>query len=130
MFNCSEQYFMYVKCLTFDPLNVEHLSLILKTTSATNVKKLGRQIKNYNNSTWNKIRYDVMKKGLIGKFTQNNDLKQKLLKTGEKKLYEASKNDNIWGIGFYADSAVHTDPSLYGQNLLGKCLMDVRNLLK
>jgi len=50
----------------------------------------------------------------------------KLKLTGNKNLYEASKTDKIWGIGFDADQAVKTDKKFYGTNLLGQALMTVR----
>ena len=40
------------------------------------------------------------------KFNQNEIIKQKLLETKPKLLYEASKNDKIWGIGFYDNDAI------------------------
>ena len=50
----------------------------------------GRQVKNYNDDVWNNERYEIMKNGLRLKFSQNLDLKQSLLATGNKNLYEAS----------------------------------------
>jgi len=39
-----------------------------------------------------------MKKALILKFSQNEDIKKILLEINNKILYEASKFDKIWGI--------------------------------
>ena len=55
---------------------------------------------------------------------------QQLLQTGDKHLYEAAKNDKIWGIGYYAKDAIHQDPSTFGQNLLGTLLMRLRTEFK
>lgn len=126
-FNCSEQYFMYRKCLTFEPTNKSLIKEILKETSATKVKKLGRKVKNYDDDIWSKLRYGIMVEALRLKFSQNEDIKQKLINTGGKTLYEASKYDKIWGIGFYAVKAINIDKKLYGTNLLGKALMQVRD---
>ncbi len=128
-FNCSEQYFMYYKCLTFDKDNLSLLSKILHETSPPKIKRFGRQVNNYNDDTWNEIRYNVMLKGLILKFSQNNDLKEQLLSTNPKFLYEASPIDKIWGIGFTATDAVNKEKTTFGQNLLGKALMETRNYL-
>lgn len=122
---CSEQYFMYQKCLLFNPDNKKLLQQILKSTNQHEIKQCGRKVKNYNDEIWNDKRYKIMKKGLLLKFT-DKDLKQKLLSTGDKKLYEASKYDKIWGIGYSPEDAIDTDEKYFGQNLLGKCLMDVR----
>jgi predicted NAD-dependent protein-ADP-ribosyltransferase YbiA (DUF1768 family) len=44
-------------------------------------------------------------------------------------LYEASKYDKIWGIGFYGIDAINADKNKFGRNLLGKALMEIRNEL-
>lgn len=125
-FTCSEQYLMYYKCIFFDPLNDKLLDAILKETSPTKIKKLGRQVKNYNDDDWDALRYYVMVKGLRLKFNQNDIIKIELLNTGNKNLYEASPFDKIWGIGFNAVNATSTDKKKFGRNLLGKALMQVR----
>ena len=128
-YNCSEQYFMYAKCKTFNPDNEHLLRDILKETSATKIKLYGRQVKNYDDSIWNEKRYGIMLDALRLKFNQNPSIKQKLLLTKGKILYEASKNDKIWGIGFYDADAITTDKSKFGTNLLGKALMEIRDEL-
>ena len=126
IFNCNEQYFMYHKCLTFDKDNDVLLNKILNETKPFLVKKLGRQVKNFDEKKWEKLRYEIMKNGLFLKFTQNETLKQKLKETGNKTIYEASPFDKIWGIGFSCISAQNKDKSLYGRNLLGNALMEIR----
>lgn len=71
-----------------------------------------------------------MKKALILKFSQNEDIKKILLETNNKILYEVSKFDKIWGIGYSPDKVINVDKNKFGKNLLGLCLMEVRNLLK
>ena len=125
-FNCSEQYFMYMKCLTFDPTNKVLLINILNETNPGKVKYYGRQVKNFYCDLWNTKRSDVMMDALYYKFSQNNDIRKKLIQTGDKLLYEAAKNDKIWGIGFYSNEALSIDRLYYGKNLLGECLMMTR----
>ncbi|KAI0142765.1 DUF1768-domain-containing protein [Xylariaceae sp. FL1272] len=48
-----------------------------------------------------------------------------LLATGDRELVEASPLDRIWGIGFGARNAPKCRER-WGMNLLGKCLMEVR----
>lgn len=88
-----------------------------------------RKIKNFDKKLWDQHKFNIVKKGNYYKFSQNSDLKNILLNTGNKILTEASSYDNIWGIGFSELDAVTTDPSKYGENLLGKVLMDVRSEL-
>jgi ribA/ribD-fused uncharacterized protein len=126
-FCCNEQYFMYHKAKLFD---TSLLVSILKETSATKIKALGRSVKNYDDSIWNEHKLNIMINGLRLKFQQNKKLLEELLSTNNKILYEASKNDKIWGIGFYTDKAITVNPNKYGQNLLGEALMIIRNELK
>lgn len=39
----------------------------------------------------------IMKRGLVYKFSQNKDLLERLLQTGNKKLVERSDKDSYWG---------------------------------
>jgi len=125
---CSEQYFIYHKCKTFDPNNHILLQTILTEKSATKIKKCGRQLQNYDDTIWKDKRYNIMLEALRLKFNQNEIIKQKLLETKPKTLYEASKNDKIWGIGFYDKDAIH-NKSKFGKNLLGNALMVIRTEL-
>lgn len=78
---------------------------------------------------WETRKFDVVYQGTYCKFTQNPDLKKKLLETGERELVEASPTDKIWGIGYLAEFAeIHRKQ--WGSNLLGKALMSVRERLK
>tara|TARA_B100001175_G_scaffold109851_1_gene93311 strand:+ start:985 stop:1479 length:495 start_codon:yes stop_codon:yes gene_type:complete len=129
-FNCSEQYFMYYKCITFDPTNEKLLNMILKETNPVKIKALGRKVQNFDESIWNSKKYFIMLNGLYYKFSQNPLLKDTLLKTDNKILYEAAPRDKIWGIGFSAEKAVNIDISKYGSNLLGIALMELRTKFK
>lgn len=126
-FSCTEQYLMFMKAKTFEPTNIALQNYIMNESHPVKIKKLGRSVKNYDDNLWNAIRYDVMKSGLRLKFGQNNVLKNLLIETGDKTLYEASKYDKIWGIGFYPHEAINTDKKLFGENLLGNALMDIRD---
>jgi len=128
-YNCSEQYFMYHKCKIFDPKNNILLETIITETSATKIKKYGRQVQNFNDIIWKEKRFNIMLEALRLKFNQNEIIKQKLLETKPKILYEASKNDRIWGIGYYDKDAMQIDKSKFGENLLGNALMEIRSEL-
>jgi ribA/ribD-fused uncharacterized protein len=127
-FNCSEQYFMYYKCLTFDKENKPLLEAILNEKSPIKIKNFGRQVKNYNDKVWGEKRYQVMVKALHLKFSQNKEIKDLLISTKEKILFEASPFDKIWGIGYDGKTAVSMiDKTKFGKNLLGQALMEIRN---
>ena len=133
-YNCSEQYFMKKKQELFDPLNIELANKILSCTNPHDIKKYGRQVKNYINDIWNEKRYEIMKQALRLKFNQNEDLKNKLKQTGNKKLYEASPYDNIWGTGFNSEitlqKILENKENELGQNLLGLALEEIRSDLQ
>jgi len=132
-YNCSEQYFMKKKQELFDPTNISLANNILTNNIPAEIKKFGRQVKNYNENIWNTMRYDIMKNGLRLKFTQNLDIKQKLINTNSKKLFEASPYDRIWGTGYNAVDTLHfiekNEGYKLGTNLLGKALEEIRNEL-
>ena len=65
------------------------------------------------------------------KFKGNGDLRDFLLDTGDKILVEASPYDTIWGIGMKEDNPDCLIPRNWkGENLLGFCLMEVRNYVR
>jgi ribA/ribD-fused uncharacterized protein len=71
---------------------------------------------------WDKVKFEVMLKCLRIKFAQPG-LKEILLKTGERPIYEDSPSDKIWGTGTLKGSGP-------GRNLLGIALMQVRSEIK
>jgi ribA/ribD-fused uncharacterized protein len=127
---CSEQYFMYKKCQTFDPSNNILLEAILNEKSASKIKLYGRKVQNYNDIIWKEKRYNIMIEALRLKFNQNEEIKKKLINTESKILYEASKYDKIWGIGFNDIDAIKVQKNKFGENLLGKALMEIRSELR
>ena len=130
-YNCAEQYMMAQKAKMFkaDAL----YKSILSETSPRKMKSMGRKIPNYDSKTWDACRSDIVTKANLAKFSQNPDLRQKLLDTELRVLIEASPTDKIWGVGMDAKDLVkRTDQQVLdigmklGQNLLGKALMTVR----
>lgn len=85
-------------------------------------KKLGRQIRPWNETKWIANREDVMFQILKDKLQSNPDLVQKLKSTGVADLVEASASDAIWGAG-----TVDATNGYEGLNLLGKAWMRVRD---
>ena len=73
----------------------------------------------------------VAMRGLLAKFSQHDDLRQKLLGTGDAYLVECARSDRRWacGIGLYDDDRRDID-RWKGKNILGFALMEVRESLK
>ncbi|EFC47831.1 hypothetical protein NAEGRDRAFT_31328 [Naegleria gruberi] len=125
----TEQGMMYGKAKLFG--DDEVAKDILANTSPSNAKQLGRMVSNFTDDMWNQNRELIMKRHLYAKFSQNEDIKQTLLSTGDKILAEASPNDAIWGIGMREHEAIETHPSKWpGLNLLGKLLTEVKQELR
>lgn len=117
---------MYQKAVSFNDNDIA--DEILKTSDVRKIKELGRKVKGYNNIIWNGIRQIVIYNGLLEKFSQNEELKKRLLSTENKFLAECAVQDKIWGIGLSMDDERRFDISQWqGQNLLGFALMRVRN---
>ena len=100
---------------------------ILRTRSPKECKQLGRQVSNFDPSTWDTVRYEVLLTAIRAKFSQNRELKQALINTGDSIIAEASPYDDIFGIKMTAEEALQVSPDQWrGQNILGRALMDVR----
>ena len=127
MFNFSEQCFMYQKALLFNDFEIAEQ--ILNETDVRQIKALGRKVKDFDNELWDKHKEDFMYNACYAKFSQNDELKDFLLNTGNREIVEASPVDNIWGTGFSSDRAMENIDK-WGQNLLGKTLMKVRAELR
>lgn len=129
IYNCAEQYMMAEKARLFNDKTILHK--ILTNVHPKQQKELGRIVKNYNENTWQNNRIKIVIDGNIAKFSQNLELKEQLLATGESILVEASPVDSIWGIGLNSNHPDSGDPYKWkGLNLLGFCLTTVREFLK
>lgn len=128
-YSSMEQYMMYQKALLFDDMEIA--GQILNTTNARKIKALGRCVKNYEDILWNGMRQLIVYQGLLEKFQQNIELKEKLLATQDYILAECAVQDKIWGIGLSMKDERRFDLNEWqGQNLLGFSLMRVRTVLK
>jgi len=125
-YKSAEHWMMAEKARLFnDKLTLEK---ILKADSPALVKKLGREIENFNDDIWIKNRFEIVVKGNYHKFSQNTDLKNYLINTKNRVLAEASPVDNIWGIGMSADNKDVENPYCWnGLNLLGFAIMKARD---
>ncbi len=127
-FSSMEQYMMYKKAECFK--DKDTAKKILATDDVARIKALGRLVSNYNGSYWNGVRQIIVYEGLLAKFSQNEDLKERLKSTGNDILAECAVRDKIWGIGLSMKNPDRFDIDKWnGQNLLGYALMMVRERL-
>jgi len=127
-YTSTEQYMMANKALLFNDREI--YEKIMKNKNPSTIKNLGRSIKNFDANIWLKNRENIVFNGNLLKFSQNLNLKTKLISTYPLMLVEASPYDKIWGIGLSESQAIKTDPCNWpGENLLGKTLVKVRDQL-
>ena len=76
---------------------------------------------------WEEVKDNIMYEICKAKFTQNADLKQKLLSTGKEYLEEGTTgwHDNYWG-----NCNCDKCKDIVGKNKLGKILMKIREELR
>lgn len=128
-FHNTEQAFMWQKANFFRDNKITQLAGT--ETNPREVKKLGRMVAKYDDKLWTTVKFGYMVYVNYLKFKQNAYDGLVLITTGNKILVEASPYDCIWGVGLGQDDDLILDEKNWkGQNLLGKALMEVRNILK
>ncbi len=128
-YHTTEQYMMASKARLFGDEEVFNEIMVADTPSE--YKKLGRKIHGFEQGLWDANKYDIVVKGNKAKFSQNSNIREFLLSTGDAIIAEASPYDTIWGIGLGREDAQKgTVEQWQGENLLGCALMEVRYWLR
>lgn len=118
-FNCVEQGMMFFKAQMFE--DKEIMAKVMAEKWPPNQKRLGRQVKNFDQKVWDERKYDLVRELCWNKFGQNEDLGKFLISFPENVLFvEASPFDNIWGVELpdYAEEIRYPE-QWQGENLLG-----------
>lgn len=127
-FNSAEQWMMYTKAMLFN--DQEKATQILAAADPSVQRRLGRQVRYFNETSWAAQCRAIVYRGNQAKFSQEPRLAQQLIKTNTAILAEASPTDLRWGIGLAIDNPDRFDMSKWpGLNWLGLVLMDLRNEL-
>lgn len=128
-YNTAEQYMMAQKAVLFGDEKIR--AEIMAASHPKQYKDLGRKISGFRQEVWDKNCRDIVVRGNVAKFSQNEGLKAFLLNTNTRILVEASPYDKIWGIGMGADDPRCENPTLWnGTNFLGFCLMEARDIIR
>ena len=109
----------------------EVMAQIMTAEHPREYKKLGRKVRNFNQKLWDENKAKIVLEGTLAKFSQNLELKEILLNTGDAVLVEASPYDHIWGIKMCEGEPGIENPNNWrGENLLGFILMEARDILR
>lgn len=111
----SEHYFQAQKfCGTM------YEEIVRKANNPMKAAELGRKRDLPLRKDWEYVKDEMMRKAVYAKFSQNKDIKEILLNTYPGRIVDNTLNDYYWGCG--ADGS--------GKNMLGKILMEVREVLR
>jgi ribA/ribD-fused uncharacterized protein len=121
-----EQFMLYHKVLLFRKTGLAKKIRGIKIP--VEVKTIpGYPFSEFDSEVWNKISYNIVKRGVEAKFRNNIGLQEKLLSTGNELIAACSPTDRKWGIGTGIDDPKKEDVNRWkGSNCLGRILMEVR----
>lgn len=124
-FATAEQWMMVAKARLFGDL--ERVDQIIATPDPSVQKRLGQQVRNFDQAVWDEARVGIVYSGNRAKFEQNDGARRQLMATDGKMLVEANPRDWIWGVGLAMDDPRLIHPAEWrGTNLLGRILTKVR----
>ena len=129
-FSSVEQVFAFGKALTMKDKETARNTYMIKPEVAKKdpaiFRRLGRSVKHFDSTKWDKMADKWMTLGMKAKFEQDDFSKRTLKVVQNYNLVEANPYDRTWGIG----RGVTDDFSTYkGQNKQGKNLMNVARKL-
>ena len=78
---CMEQYMMAAKAELFGDKEIR--DQILKCSDQKQIKALGRKVRGFDQKVWDKFKYAIVLLGNWHKFSQNRELREFLLSTGD-----------------------------------------------
>ncbi|WP_405605821.1 NADAR family protein [Streptomyces sp. NBC_01410] len=125
----AEHWMMAGKARLFGDAEAERQALT--ATSPAAAKRAGRLVRGFDDAIWERERFAIVRSGSVHKFGHHAELRDYLMRTGDRVLVEASPLDRVWGIGLAADDERAQDPARWrGLNLLGFALMEAREELR
>jgi type I restriction enzyme S subunit len=114
---------LYQACRFPHLLNIQRL--IIQQNSPMTAKMKGKPYRDDSRPDWDRVRVKIMRWCLRVKLVQNwNTFSALLLKTGERPIVEESRKDDFWG------AKAVDENTLVGMNVLGRLLMELRELVK
>lgn len=117
-FYSNEHFFQFSKFIDTDAVWARK---IMHEPNPFKVKRMGGDRSHPIRQDWDYIKPTFMKIGLRAKFTTHSNLLRLLQNTKDEILIEAKSRDLYWG---------YNSRTSQGQNMMGRCLMEVRAELK
>jgi N-glycosidase YbiA len=111
----SEHYFQAQKFA-----GTQHAEEIRRAKSPAIAARIGRSHQRPLRPDWEQVKDDVMRRAVRHKFETHAALQAILLGTADEEIVENAPGDTYWGCG--ADGS--------GKNMLGKILMETREILR
>jgi len=128
-YSSLEQYMMHMKALLFG--DTDTAARILETDDPGEIKALGRQVALFDSIVWAGRSQIIVYRGLLAKFSQDEQLARMLDETGNAMLVECAYRDRTWACGRTMDDPARLNLDMWkGKNLLGFALMEVRDQLR
>lgn len=124
-FNCSEQAYQYIKCITCKREEAAHKIMLLSLPRE--IKAKGDKIDS--TPKWEGMKLTKMEEIVTQKFLQNPALRKKLCDIGDHPLYEGTSNQ-FWGCGLRLNSRHWSSGMIPGKNHMGQILMKVREKMR
>ena len=107
------------------PHRPEVQRLIIEQRSPITAKMKSKPYRQDSRPDWDRVRVNVMRWSLRVKLAQNwRTFSALLLKSGDRPIVEQSRKDDFWG------GKAQEDGTLVGMNVLGRLLMELRELVK
>jgi type I restriction enzyme, S subunit len=108
------------------PHRPEVQTLIIEQTSPMTAKMKGKPHRHDSRPDWDQVRIKIMRWCLRVKLAQNwRKFSALLLETGDRPIVEESRKDDFWGAKANVDGR-----TLVGMNVLGRLLMELRELVR
>ncbi len=124
-FVTAEQWMMFAKAKLFG--DESSADAILSTSDPSEQKRLGASVASFQQDMWDRWKVEIVYRGSLAKFSQNQGALRQLKSTSPAMLVEANPRDWVWGVGLSADNpAVNKPGDWRGENLLGRILTKVR----
>lgn len=128
-YRSCQQFYQALKCKHFG--DVKAYTMIMKTFSPKTQAEIASTIEGFDPEVWEKKAEGVMERALRLKFSQNENLKNMLLGTGNANIIFATKYQTYWGSGLAINDDANGEPTCWvGNNKLGQLLMKIREEFK